>query len=143
MLQSAANSRVYAGVLSVQLTAHSGQQRQQNQSGHNAAKAKKADLAVSQLEQLFKHPAPRGRRDQRQQPFNHQQQGQRLPETVAVHRGLFFGGCRCAGRTTRAAHGFEEVGRRVEHQHVAFAAEAGLVGIQAAVELGKLGVPTK
>jgi hypothetical protein len=144
MRQSSANSRVNAYAFSVPLTAHSGQQRQQNQSGHDAAKPKKANLAVSELEQLFKHPAPRGRRNQWQQPFNYQQQGQRLPETVAVHRGLLFGGRRYAvGGTTRAAHGLEEVGRRIEYQHVAFPTEAGLVGIQAAIELGKLGIPAK
>ena len=144
MRQSAVNTRTNAGAISVPLAAHSGQQRQQNQARRDAAKAKKADLAVSQLQKLFKHPAPPGRRDQWQQPFNDQQQGQRLPKTVAVHCGLFFCGCRCAaGGTTRAAHRLEEVGRRIEHQYVAFTAEAGLVGVQAAVELGKLGVPAK
>jgi hypothetical protein len=92
MRQSVANSRVNGCAFSGPLAANSGQECQQNQSDQDAAKAKKADLAVSQLEQLFKHPAPRSRRYQRQQPFNHQQQGQRLPKTVAVHRDYFLAG---------------------------------------------------
>lgn len=52
--------------------------------------------------------------------------------------GLFFG--RLVGNAVAAEH-LEEFGRGwVEHHHIALLVEAGLVGVQAAVELGELRV---
>lgn len=63
---------------------------QQHQTDHDAAQAEKPDLAIAESEYLLEHAAPAARGDERQDPFNHQHQRQRLPEGVSVHRVYFL-----------------------------------------------------
>jgi hypothetical protein len=67
----------------------SGQNQQQDKPQADAAKSEKPDLAVAEPQDLLEHAAPSGRREKWKQSFEHQHQGQRCPERIAVHE-LYF-----------------------------------------------------
>jgi len=60
-------------------------QPEQQQTQADAAQAKKPDLTVLQLQDLREHAPPRAWRQEGQQPFHHEDQGQTQPERVGVH----------------------------------------------------------
>ncbi len=68
----------------------SAHQPEQQQPGNHAAKTEKAQLPILQRQQLLEHAPPAGGRQKRQQPFYHQHQGQRGPQTVAVFQDYFL-----------------------------------------------------
>jgi len=65
--------------------ANSPEEPEQGQAEKNAAKAEEAKLTVAQLHELAEAPPPSSRRQERQQALDHQDEGQRAPEGVAVH----------------------------------------------------------
>lgn len=80
----------FQGENSLRPARDSGHDGQGNQAQDDAAQAEKAQLAIAQGQQLLEHPAPSRWRDQRQQPFDHHQQRQGLPERSAVHESAYF-----------------------------------------------------
>ena len=65
-------------------------QPEQQQAGCNAAQAEEAKLPVAQLHQLAEAAPPGARRDEGQQPFDHQHQRQRAPEHFIAHGRRVF-----------------------------------------------------
>ena len=94
-----------------------------------------------------KRLAPDARRDERQQPFENQQQRERRPQRIlhAVPCVVRSAASISAGRarvrrTPVLLEVLEELGARVEHHQVALVAERRLVRLEAAVERIELGV---
>ena len=115
-----------------------GRKPQQNQSGKHSTEPEKPDLSVLQLQQLCKQAPPSAGRQKGQQALDHKNQGQRRQQIDGIQDLLLAR--RGSGRRAGSTHDLEELGRRIQDHDIALLRESRLVGIQAAIELGKLRV---
>src|SRR5215468_8092811 len=109
-------------------------------------KANKAKLSVGELRQSPERLAPGARRQKRKQPLEDEHQSARGQERFRHRLSLSPDGSLLGARTRHALVAArllqipEELGIRVEDQHVSLAPERRLVRLEAAVEGIKLGV---
>ena len=121
------------------LTKTSGNPPKQHQASDDHEHAKKPDLPILQLQELFKQASPPQWRDHGHQALQDEHEAQSQQEGLT--QGLLPGRSASA---CRAAHGLEKVrAGRVEHHHIRLAGKGGFVGLQAPIELRKLRIFAK